>query len=218
MSLTVKQRATINAALCTIHDSGHDAKAVTVLARSIMATGVNPNTAYRRALNDFADNNPAMSLVLSKVVRLVEASDHRTTAQYDVALSNYIATGDDSGLKSLAPMIAQDMTTLAVQHGEEPPQFDAEFTQGTDPQKFAFNTDPAPAPDTTASQLSLSQSVTGMVAPRAAREAEKYGYTGFAPTSGPGANAPSFAAAKEAARAAAVNHGRAIIAETPQGA
>jgi hypothetical protein len=233
MSLTVKQRTKINAALCTIHDSGHDASAVTALARTIMATGVGPNTAYERALNTFADNNPAMLPVLSKIVRLVEASDVRTVAQYDAALSNYIATGDDSGLTALAPMIAEDMTALAIRNGEEPPEFDPELLQGAAPAEpqtstFAFNTEPAPETVAgrpvvgrnadgqivrTVSQLSLSQNVTGMVAPKAAREAGRNGYTGFAPTPGPGANAPNFAAAKEAARAAVANGSRVIIGE-----
>jgi hypothetical protein len=55
---------------------------------------------------------------LSKVTRLVEASDAATVAKYDVALSAYIATGDGSQLTALAPMIAQDSVALAVKNGE----------------------------------------------------------------------------------------------------
>lgn len=122
MTLTVKQRAKVNAALCLIHDNGLDANAVTQLAHTIIATGHDARTSYERALNQFADGHPAIAPALGKITGLIEASCPRTVAQYDQALSSYIATGDDSALTALAPMIAEDSVALAVANGEMTPE------------------------------------------------------------------------------------------------
>lgn len=237
MTLTPKQRAKINAALCLIHDNGHNANAVTSMARSIMAGGADPRSAYERALNTFAETNPALLPALSKVVGLVEASDDDTVAKYDAALSSYIETGDDSAVRSLAPMIAQDMTTLATRNGEQPPEFAQEFQEAANAapvpravehrtSTFAFSDQPAsnslsgrpivgrandgsPIVRTT-SQISMGGGVTGMVAPKAQAAWQNTPYVGpLSATRAPNDLNPNNA--REAARAMAANGSRAII-------
>lgn len=127
MSLTRRQTATYNAALCIIHDSGHDANAVTQQAQAIMATGVPASRAYERALNSFVDRTPDMLSPLQRATRLIEATDDRTVAQYNVALSRYIDTGDPSAVEAIAGVIAQDMAALAASNGEEAPEFSPEI-------------------------------------------------------------------------------------------
>jgi hypothetical protein len=117
MTLTTRQRTKVNAALCLIHDNGHDAKPVIKLANEL-AKEVDTRTAYELALNEFLANVPTLAPIISKIIKLVDASDDGTVDQYDAALSQYVTTGDDSTLNSLAPMIAEDSLALAVRDGE----------------------------------------------------------------------------------------------------
>lgn len=118
MTLTARQRTKINSALCLIHDYGHKASEVINLANQHIRGGTDPRTAYERSLNAFLVNKLDLVTVVSKVLRLVDASDDRTVDQYDAALDRYIATGDDSSVNALAPMIAEDSLALAVREGE----------------------------------------------------------------------------------------------------
>ena len=127
MNLTRKQTATYNAALCMILDHGHDLGAVTREVDARVRNGTPPRQAYERALNNFVDRTPSMLAPLQQVTKLIEASSIGTVAQYNVALSRYIETGDDSSLRALAPMIAQDMTDLAARNGEAAPEFSEEM-------------------------------------------------------------------------------------------
>lgn len=127
MSLTRRQTATYNAALCIIHDSGYDASSITRQAQEIMATGVPASRAYERALNSFVDRTPDMLSPLQRVTRLIEATDDRTVAHYNVALSRYIETGDASAVEAIAGVIAQDMAALAASNGEAAPEFPPEI-------------------------------------------------------------------------------------------
>lgn len=122
MTLTPRQRAKINAALCLLHDHGHDANAVIGMANRLMKDGQDPRSAYEASLNTYLSVEPAMLPTVSKVLKLVDASDDRTVDQYDAALSAYVSTGDDSELVSLAPMIAQDSLDLALREGEITPE------------------------------------------------------------------------------------------------
>ncbi len=70
------------------------------------------------ALNSYAGSNPSLLPAIVKVTELIEASDHRTTAAYDHALSSYIQTGDDSALAAMAPVIQADAIALAIRSGE----------------------------------------------------------------------------------------------------
>lgn len=225
MTLSVKQRATVNAALCLIHDEGGDANAVTEAARAIMATGHSPVKAYERALNQYAASNPTVGAAINTAVKLIEASSPATVAQYDQALSGYIASGDNSGLLALAPMIAEDSIALAIHNGEL-----TEADRGPEALAMAFGFEPGPvmqeaaaapasapaAPETasTASQISAVAG-PGMIAPKAQRSPIHPG--GFAAQAGPG-HGLTPAAAKEAARAAIVNGSRAIIEDGAEAA
>lgn len=237
MTLSIKQRAKINAALCLIHDNGHDANGITAAARNFIASGIDARTAYERALNAFADANPQLLPALSRVVGLIEASDDATTAQYDAALSTYIQTGDDSAARALAPMIARDMTALAARTGQEAPTFSPEFqeaaqslpTQAIEHRTSTFQfTDPAPDHINgrsvvartndgsrivrTASQISIGGSTTGMVAPKAQAAWADTPYVGpLSATPAPHGLNPN--SAREAARAAAAIGSRAIISD-----
>jgi hypothetical protein len=117
-ALTHKQRVKVNAALASIHAHGHDASAVTGLAKQLQASGHDARSSFEFALNRFADSNPDMGDMLGKITRLVEASDAATVHWYDQALGHYNQTGDDSGISALAPMIAQDSVALAIRSGE----------------------------------------------------------------------------------------------------
>lgn len=117
-ALTHKQRVKVNAALASIHAHGHDASAVTGLAKQLQASGHDARSSFEFALNRFADSNPDMRDMLGKITRLVEASDAATVGRYDQALSHYNQTGDDSAISALAPMIAQDSVALAIRSGE----------------------------------------------------------------------------------------------------
>ena len=95
MGLTIKQRVKVNAALSLIHAHGYDAQTVVSWAQEYASSGYDVRRAYERALNDFGNNQPDTMAGLSKVTRLVEASDVATVAKYDVALAAYIATVRD---------------------------------------------------------------------------------------------------------------------------
>jgi hypothetical protein len=118
MGLTIKQRVKVNAALSLIHANGYDAQTVVAWAKEYERTGYDPRRAFERALNDFGDSQPEVMAGMTKVTRLVEASDVATVAKYDGALSAYIATGDGSQLTALVPMMARDSVALAVKNGE----------------------------------------------------------------------------------------------------
>jgi hypothetical protein len=118
MTLNARQRTKINAALCLLHDEGHDANSVIHVANELIKQGSDTRSAYEDALNAFIGEQPAMLPVISKIHRLVDASDDGTVDQYDAALSEYVTTGDDSSLNALAPMIAEDSIALALQDGE----------------------------------------------------------------------------------------------------
>ena len=120
MGMTIKQRVKVNAALSYIYSEGYDAQAVVAWAKDYMGMGYSPARAYQQALNEFAAGQPDIGVSLGKISRLVEASDVRTVAQYDAALSQFIENGDSTAIDALAPMIAQDAVALAVRSGELP--------------------------------------------------------------------------------------------------
>lgn len=143
MSLTQRQRVTFNAAMCLIHDRGHDVAAVELDIQARLGNGTPPRKAYEGALNSFAARTPSMLAPLQRTAKLIEVSDDRTVAQYSVALSRYIETGDQSGMDALAPMIAQDMATLAARNGEIMPDIPTELDT-----MIAANAAPASPPPT----------------------------------------------------------------------
>jgi hypothetical protein len=118
MTLNARQRTKINAALCLIHDNGFDADSIIHVANELMKQGSDTRSAYEDALNAFIGEEPALLPVVSKMHRLVDASDDATVDQYDAALSEYVTTGDDSSVNALAPIIAEDSIALALKDGE----------------------------------------------------------------------------------------------------
>lgn len=127
MSMSRKQKATFNAALCMILDGGHDLAAVTRDIDLAISIGTPPQLAYARALSRFVERTPSMLAPLQSIVKLIDASSPRTVGEYNLALSHYIETGDDSALRALAPTIARDMTELAARTGQAAPQFSDEM-------------------------------------------------------------------------------------------
>jgi hypothetical protein len=228
-ALTTKQRAKVNAALCIIHDQGLDVSSVTAAARSIMATGHDPKTAYERALNQFADSNPAVANALGKVTQLIEASCPETVAQYDHALSAYIETGDNSALVALAPTIAEDSVALAVRNGELSPE-EAGAADTASLLGLAGSEEVSGEPQVAANeaqaagfsqsgngpQVSLIGDGPGMIAPKAQRAWAETPYVGMVSKPAPAGLSP--AAAREAAKQAALGHSRATFAPSPEAA
>jgi hypothetical protein len=121
--LSRRQTATYNAALCFIHQTGHDPFDITNDVQRLMNSGVPASTAFQRALNGFVDRTPEMLEPLQMITRVIEASDDFTVARYNMAMSQYIETGDESGINAVAPIMAKDMVTLAKQRGEVAPEF-----------------------------------------------------------------------------------------------
>ena len=117
MTLNPRQRAKVNAALCLIHDNGLDAKPIIKVAQEL-AKKVDARTAYELALNDFVRTEPDLLPAISKVHNLMDASDDATIDKNDIALSEYVTSGDNSSLTALSPMIAEDLLALAVKDGD----------------------------------------------------------------------------------------------------
>jgi hypothetical protein len=118
MTLTTRQRVAVNAALAMIYDKGQDAKGVIQQANTLMGEGADPASAYETALNGFIERRPSLLPAISHMFRLVAASDDKTVDRYDAALDSYLHTGDETGLRDLAPTIAQDSLALAVRDGD----------------------------------------------------------------------------------------------------
>lgn len=117
-ALTMKERASVNAALATIHASGRDVRPIQQQARTAMSQGKPPYAAYKAALGAFVKASPDLAPVLRHTDRLIEASDSRTVGRYDKALSAYIATGDEAHVNALEGMFRADSVALAVKSGE----------------------------------------------------------------------------------------------------
>lgn len=188
-ALTIKERAKVNAALCIIHDKGLDAQAVANSAKALSATGVATAATYEKALNNFAAANPKLAEPLGHITRLIEASSPATVNQYDTALSQYIATGDNTGLVALAPTIEADSRALDAHNAE----LEA----------------PAAAPEAGHVGESQVSAIDGPGYQSAGARANPVAYAGFAPDTSP-FNGLTPTAAREAARAQASGRGHAV--------
>ncbi len=118
MSLSSRDRAKVNAALLEMHHAGYDTGQVTNLAATIMDMGTPPRLAYERAFNKFVERVPAFQAPLQRIGQFVEAADRPTLARYDLAMSNYISTGDRAHIEAIAPAVAHDMAALAQTTGD----------------------------------------------------------------------------------------------------
>lgn len=204
-ALTIKQRAKVNAALCLIHDSGGDASAVSGLAAEMIAAGHQPRISFEKALNTYARTKPELGDAIGKMTRLVEASSPATVAMYDQALSQYIDTGDNSGLTALAPTIAADSIALAIHNGEM-----SEADAGAGGLEMALGFKPGPLLEAAQSQAAPATPVE-QAAPA---DPEVY-YTGFAADDGPALNGHNPNGIREAAKAAASRVGQVIEKTSP---
>jgi hypothetical protein len=116
--ITVRERTKINAVLTSIHAQGHNASAVTAAAKALMSRGARPLQAYEQALNTALAGDDNAAREIGRIVAQINASDDRTVAQYDRALSSYIQTGTPAAMAAVAPMIVRDAVALAVRNGE----------------------------------------------------------------------------------------------------
>ena len=177
-SLTMKQRAKVNACLSIIHarSATTDAQEVIDMARTYVSIGHTEREAYQLAINHWASVEPALASTVGAVTGLIEASDDRTVARYDEALNAYIADGNEAGLNALAPMMAEDGQAFARSNGDDLASGDHPFAAlaalypSTGPQATipaALDTPVTGAPSNT--QLSGSDKAEGMMSPRTAQ-------------------------------------------------
>lgn len=102
-ALTIRQRTKVNAVLSLMHTQGYNVRAVQSRAKDLMAKGRSPSAAYDAAVSRAIGADHTTSELLKHVASLIDASNDATVAQYDTALSSFIATGDDSALNALQP-------------------------------------------------------------------------------------------------------------------
>ena len=116
--LTLKQRVKVNAALSLIHGQGGNAEAISQQAKGLIGRGLDARAAYERAINAHLQQNPTHLGRVSKVLRVVEASNDQTVTAYDKALSEYIRTGREAALEPVMSTLAHDSVALAMRNGE----------------------------------------------------------------------------------------------------
>lgn len=117
MSLTMKQRVKVNAALATIHAHGLDP--VAVHQRAVALRQIHePRRAFEIAINEFAAQHPDVGVVVGNIARIVEAAPANDLARYDHALNVYRDTGDDAAIDAIAESVLAAEIDLAVQAGE----------------------------------------------------------------------------------------------------
>ena len=142
MNLASRDRAKVNAGLLLLHDEGHNPDEVTRVAQASMNIGTPPLKAYERAFEVFMQSRPEFRAPLMRIGQLMDASDDRTIAGYNVALVQYVETGDNAALEPIIPTLRQDLAELATRTG------DAGFLDGWGAVTAAPTPSPAPAPDT----------------------------------------------------------------------
>ena len=136
MKLTSRDRAKVNAGLLLLHDEGHNPDEVTRVAQASMNIGTPPLKAYKRAFEVFMQGQPQFRAPLMRIGQLMDASDDRTIAGYNVALAQYVETGDDAAFDPVMTTLQQDLAQLATRTG------DAGFLDGWG----AMAANPAPSP------------------------------------------------------------------------
>ncbi|AJA08482.1 hypothetical protein SKP52_07815 [Sphingopyxis fribergensis] len=142
MSLTRKDGAKVAAGLLEIRGRGHDASAVQREAAMRMRNGTPAKIAFAAAFDNFVATTPSMGASIRQVGRLIEASSLGTVARYNVALRQYLETGDDSALAAMVPTMVKDATDLARRTGEAVPEF------GPEVDEIVAANAPAPPPPT----------------------------------------------------------------------
>lgn len=138
MTLSRRDRAKVTAALVLLHDAGVDTAEVTRTAEILVNSGTPTRKAYDTAFTKFVQRSPSFRAPLQRLGQLIEASDDRTVASYNVALERYIATGDSSHLETVMPTVQKDMAAMAELTG------DAGFAEGLGEVAAAPSTTPTP--------------------------------------------------------------------------
>jgi hypothetical protein len=137
MSLSRRDRAKINAALVAINGEGYNPREVIGMAQAIMDTGSPPRVAYERAFNKFTQRNPGLASGLQRIGQFIDATDDRTLAGYNVALSRYIEHDVAAPMMAMLPAMQRDLMEMAARTG------DAGFTEGLEAMPAP---EPAPTP------------------------------------------------------------------------
>jgi hypothetical protein len=130
--LSAQDRVMINGGLALIHDARYNPNDVTSVAQMLINMGTPPRKAYDSAFKKFVEQVPSFHSKLQRLGAMVDASDIRTVAAYNVALTRYNETGDSAALQPIMATVARDIAQMAVHTG------DAGFAD--------FLTIPAPAP------------------------------------------------------------------------
>jgi hypothetical protein len=135
-ALTYRQRVKANAALSLIALHGYNPRPVQANAKAHIARGLPEALAYQKAFEAFADSKPGIRQPLETAFALIKHSDDATVSKYDAALNHYNATGDDSQLEALTPMIVADSKALAIKNGDiaenDPNEWDLSIALGID--------------------------------------------------------------------------------------
>ena len=124
MSLSKRDSVKVKAALAELHHLGHNTAEVTDIAASLIRSGTPARKAYDTAFNKFVARVPSAHAPIQRIGQLIEATDTRTIASYNVALDNYIRTGDREALRPVVATVSRDLRTMAQRTG------DAGFAEG----------------------------------------------------------------------------------------
>jgi len=116
--LSKRERATTAAALLELRTLGVDPGEVTNTAATLIRMGTPDGKAYQRAFGKLLEARPSLRAPLQRIETLIERSDLPTVARYNTALTNYMATGDEGHLRSIAATVSTDMAQLAQETGD----------------------------------------------------------------------------------------------------
>lgn len=108
----------IKAFLTILHKGGYNVAGIEQHAENAMRRGQPAASAYEAAVGSFLRGTPGIKLALERVAKLIDHSDPATVAKYEQAVSDYIATRDETAIDALEPMMRADLTAMAVRSGE----------------------------------------------------------------------------------------------------
>ena len=118
MRASGRDRAVINGFLAMAQDAGHDVNAIISRAKVGLGIGTPPIKAYTRAFNEFTDAVPSFRGKLQRLTQMVDAADAGKLAAYNVALANYVESGDTSALAPIQATLKRDMDAMADRHND----------------------------------------------------------------------------------------------------
>lgn len=177
MSFSRREQLKVKAALAEMHSAGHDTAEVTDLAARLIGMGTPERQAYDRAFSGFVARVPAFQAALQRVGQLVDASDNPTVARYNVALSNFISTGDRSHIDAITPVLQQDLAELASRTG------DAGLVENITDTPATELGAPRPGHGPTGYSVKATKAQFGALPPTGPAQREGWGHTGYSPGS-----------------------------------